>query len=154
VAPHEIVIDVLAEAEGSATLVAAIVTGLCDGISDGAAYTAVIAPFDEIVPTDVLPPATPLTLHANCCQAPPDPEIVTVKSCEPFVGTVAEEGASVRDIDLAKLTTEDALAVASATLTAVTVTLEFGVDAGALYSPPEEIVPVTVFPLSRRSLPM
>jgi hypothetical protein len=52
----------------------------------------------------------------------------------------------VRDIDGAKLTTEDALAVASATLTAVTVTLGFGVDAGALYSPPEEIVPVTVFP--------
>jgi hypothetical protein len=94
----------------------------------------------------VLPPAKPLTLHANCCEAPPDPEIVAVKSCEPVVGTVAEEGASVSDIDGAKLTTAEALAVASATLTAVTVTLEPGVDAGALYSPPEEIVPVTVFP--------
>jgi hypothetical protein len=87
-----------------------------------------------------------LTLHANCCEAPPGPEIVAVKSCEPFVGTIAEEGASVSDIDGAKLTTAEALAVASATLTAVTVTLEPGVDAGALYSPPEEIVPVTVFP--------
>jgi hypothetical protein len=36
VAPHEIASDALAEAEGSATLATVIVTGFCDGISDGA----------------------------------------------------------------------------------------------------------------------
>ena len=146
VAPHEIVTAAFAETDGSATLATVIVTGSCNGNSDGAAYTAVVAPFVEIVPTDVLPPTKPLTLHVNCCATPPDPETVAVKSCEPFVGTVVDEGASVRDIDGAKLTTAEALAVASATLTAVAVTLEFGVVAGALYSPSDEIVPVMVFP--------
>ena len=96
-----------------------------------------------IVPFAGLPFATPFTLHVSWTELLPAPLIVAVKSCAPFSGTDAEVGASVMLSGAdSKLTVADALAVTSATLTAVTVTLDAGGAAGAAYKPPVEIVPV------------
>ena len=47
-----------------------------------------------IVPSVVLPPAIPFTLHVTLAEALPSPETATVKTCSPPVGTLALVGVS------------------------------------------------------------
>jgi hypothetical protein len=92
-----IVTVAFAEIKMFETLSTVIVIGFCVGITKGATYTAVVELFEEIEPSVLLPLGIPLTLQARGSDAPPvAPLMVTVKSCEPFTGTVAVEGARER----------------------------------------------------------
>jgi hypothetical protein len=102
---------------------------------------------DAIVPTVALPPAIPFTLQLTPAAKPAVPEIFAVKTCAPPVGTLAVAGETVTTMSSFRLTLAEALARASAWLTAVTVTLAGdGRVAGAVYNPDAEIVPALALP--------
>lgn len=102
---------------------------------------------DAIVPTVVFPPAIPLTLQLRPAAKPPVPEMLAVNTCAPPVGTLAVAGETVTTISSLRLTLAEALACASAWLTAVTVTFACdGIVVGAVYNPDAEIVPALPLP--------
>lgn len=78
---------------------------------------------------------------------PAVPEIFAVNTCAPPVGTLVVAGETVTTMSSCRLTLVEALARASAWLTAVTVTLVCaGIVAGAVYNPDAEIVPALALP--------
>lgn len=132
-AAHVIVTLTLADSLAFAALATETVTGFCAGKLAGAAYSAVALPFAVIVPLAAMPFAMPFTLHVSWTELLPEPPIAAVKSCAPFSGTDADVGAIVMLSGAdSKLTVAEALAVASAMLTAVTVTLDAGGVAGTV----------------------
>ena len=123
VAAQVMVALALPDFELSAALVAVTVTVGGEGGADGAVYSAVVALVVTIVPTVVLPPVMPFTLHVTPAAAPPVPEMLTMNTCSPLVGTLAVVGATITTMSSVKLTIAEPLARVSAWLTAVTTTL-------------------------------
>jgi hypothetical protein len=131
----------------SATLVDFTLTVAGEGGVSGARYTAVLAPFAAIVSTVAFPPATPFTLQVTPVAALPVPITFAVSTCAPPVATLIGLGDTLTAMPSIKLTSAEALAVASELLTACTLTLAAdGKSIGAVYNPPAEIVPVLAFP--------
>ena len=132
-----------------ALAVAWIVTGLVAGELEGAVYTAVVGPLAEIVPTTEFPPAIPFTSHAM--EAPAARQNEAVNGCVCPSATFAAAGETEALAPHVMVTIELANFVSSATLVAVTVTVEgVGTAAGAVYSavvePVDTIVPNVTFP--------
>ena len=109
----------------SATLVAVTVTFGGEGGTAGAVYVALSFPLATIVPTAELPPAIPFTLHVTPVAGLSVPVTVATKTCAPNAGTVADAGDTFTVTSSIRITLADELACASATLTAVTVTVVF-----------------------------
>jgi hypothetical protein len=131
----------------SATLVAFTFTVVGEGGVGGAIYTAVLTPFAAIVPTVLFPPAMSFTLHVTAVAGLPVAATLAVNTCAPPVATLAGLGDTLTTISSIKLTFAEALAVASALLTACTIAFAAdGKSTGAVYKPPAEIVPVLAFP--------
>ena len=106
-----------------------------------------MAPFEVIVPSAELPPATPFTLHVTLFEGEPGPVTVAVNAWPAPVKTVADVGEIATTIPSVSVTTPDAVALVSALLDAVMVMLEGeGMTLGAVYRPVEEIVPALAFP--------
>jgi len=121
----------------SAVLVAVIVTIAGEGGAGGAVNTAVVAlpevPLVAIVPMVELPPTIPLTLQVTPEGGLSVPVTVAVKTCAPPVEMFTVLGETVTTRSSFKVTVAEALACASAWLTAVTVTLgEMGSTCGAV----------------------
>lgn len=96
----------------------------------GAVYRAVSALLVTIVPTVELPPETPLTSHAM--EAPAARQNEAVKACVCARDTVAADGEMVFVAAQVMVTLAEADFDESATLVAVTLTVEGeGVTAGA-----------------------
>jgi len=88
-----------------------------EGITAGAAYTAVFEPFTTIVPTVAFPPAAPFTLHVMPPVSPPVPERLAVKACAPLGATAAVSGSTEIAMPSCSVTTADASSCGFATLT-------------------------------------
>jgi hypothetical protein len=102
---------------------------------------------DAIVPRIELPPMTPFTLQVTALDEAPAPAIVAVNACPAPVDTVTEVGEIPITIPPVRVTTADAMALLSALLDAVTVTVGGeGIALGAVYKPLGEIVPVVALP--------
>ena len=90
---------------------------------------------------------TPFTLQVTAFEEAPAPAILAVNACPAPVETVAEVGEIPITIPPVSMTTADAVAVLSASLDAVTVTVGGeGIVLGAVYKPLGEIVPIVRFP--------
>jgi hypothetical protein len=70
-----------------------------------------------------LPPAIPFTLHVTPGAEAPDPETLAVKTWPPPVGTAALSGEILMAMSSFRVIAAEPVAAASASLTAVTVTL-------------------------------
>jgi len=102
---------------------------------------------ETIVPRIELPPATPFTLQVSAFEEAPAPAIVAVNSCPAPVDTVTEVGEIPITIPPVRVATADAVALLSALLDAVTVTVGGeGIALGAVYKPLGEIVPAVALP--------
>jgi hypothetical protein len=89
----------------------------------------------------------PFTLQVTAFEESPAPAILAVNACPAPVDTVAEVGEIPITIPPVSMTMADAVAVLSALLDAVTVTVGGeGIALGAVYKPLEEIVPSVAFP--------
>ena len=131
----------------SATLIAVMVTVGVAGRIAGAVYVAEPSPIATIVPVAAFPPTTPFTAHATPIAGLPDPVTVAVNVCAAPSRTVGEAGETVTAMSSCNVTVAVALALGSAALTAVIVTvLVDGRIVGAVYSPLAEIVPIVEFP--------
>jgi hypothetical protein len=92
-----------------------------------------LPPFATIVPSVAFPPAIPFTLQVTLPDSEASPLTLAVNPCAPPVPTVAAAGEMVTAITLCSVTVADALALASAWLMALTVTLGFaGNEEGAV----------------------
>jgi hypothetical protein len=130
-----------ADAAGSATLVAIIVTVAGTGTVAGAVYR----PPTVTVPTVALPPATPFTVHVTAVLAVP--VTVAVNCCDAPVTKVALVGTNDTLTAALTVTVAEADLVLSAALVAVTVTVAgAGTAAGAVYSPAALTVPTVALP--------
>jgi hypothetical protein len=147
-APVQVIVTLaLPDFVASATLVAFTFTVVGEGVVGGALYTAVLAPFAAIVPSVAFPPAMSLTLQVTAIAGLPVAATLAVNTCAPPVATLAGLGDTLTTMSSNKLTFAEALAVASALLTACTITFAAdGKSTGAVYSPPAEIVPMLAFP--------
>src|SRR6266540_1385266 len=126
----------LAVLVGSALLVAVTV---CEPAAAGAVYS----PVAEMVPTVVLPPATPSTDH--CTLVLVVPVTVAVNCFVVFTATLAEVGLMlIATPPLVTVTAAFADLVVSALLVAVTVCVP--AVAGAVYRPLPEMAPTVEFP--------
>jgi hypothetical protein len=131
----------------SATLVAVTLTVAGEGGAGGAVYIAVAAPFATTVPSIAFPPEIPFTLQVTPVAGLPDPLTLAVNTCAPPTSTFTGLGLTLTTMSSFSVTLADALACGSALLTASTVTVAGdGKTAGAVYSPPAEIVPVLALP--------
>jgi hypothetical protein len=102
---------------------------------------------EAIVPRIELPPMTPFTLQVTAFEEAPAPAIVAVNACPVPIDTVAEVGEIPITIPPVRVTTADAMALLSALLDAVTVTVGGeGIALGAVYKPLGEIVPAVALP--------
>lgn len=114
-----------------ALAVAWMITVLFAGSSAGAVYSAAVALVDAMVPTTELPPAIPLTSHEML--APEAKQKVAVNVCICPSGTLAVDGETALVVPHEIVTLALADFVASATLVAVTVTVDgVGTLAGAV----------------------
>jgi hypothetical protein len=143
--PGEVIVtDALAVLVLSAWLVAVTVTIAGFGTVVGAVYK----PSDEIVPTAALPLTVLFTDHVTVVFGVP--VTVAVNCCVVVVCTVADVGDNVMVTDggaAVIVVVALALFVLSATLVAVTVTVAGeGTEAGAVYKPPDVIVPNVALP--------
>jgi hypothetical protein len=87
------------------------------------------------------------TLQVTAFEEAPAPAILAVNACPASVETVAEVGEIPITIPPVSMTTADAVAVLSALLDAVTVTVGGeGIALGAMYKPLGEIVPAVALP--------
>ncbi|MGA8142727.1 MAG: hypothetical protein WB987_02430 [Candidatus Acidiferrales bacterium] len=137
----------IADFDVSAALVAVTITVEGDGGAAGAMYSALSGPLDATVPSVELPPATPFTVQLIAVEGLPVPVTLTVNACPAPVDIVAEVGEIPTAMSSCSVTTADAVASELALLDAVTVTLAgAGKTLGAVYKPPEEIVPTIAFP--------
>jgi len=146
VAEQVIVAVALPDFVWSAALVAVSVTVAGEGGAGGAVYRAVVGLVVTIVPTVEFPPAIPFTLQLNPGAGSPLAVIVAVNTCAPPAGTFAVGGATEISMLFSSVTLADPLSAASASLTAVTVTVPAGMVVGAAYSPVAEIVPLPADP--------
>lgn len=90
---------------------------------------------------------TPFTLQVTAFEEAPAPAMVAVNACPAPVDTVTEVGEIPITIPPVRVTTADAMALLSASLDAVTVTVGGeGIALGAVYKPLGEIVPVVALP--------
>ena len=90
---------------------------------------------------------TPFTLQVTAFEEAPAPAILAVNACPAPVDTVAEVGEIPITIPPVRVTTADAVALLSALLEAVTVTVGGeGIALGAVYKPLGEIVPAVALP--------
>ena len=102
---------------------------------------------EAIVPRIELPPMTPFTLQVTALEEAPAPAIVAANACPAPVDTVTEVGEIPITIPPVRVTTADAMALLSALLDAVTVTVGGeGIALGAVYKPLGEIVPAVSLP--------
>ena len=102
---------------------------------------------ETIVPRVELPPMTPFTLQVSAFEEAPAPAILAVNACPAPVDTVAEVGEIPIVIPPVSMTTADAVALLSALIDAVTVTVGGeGIALGAVYKPLGEIVPAVALP--------
>jgi hypothetical protein len=139
----EIVSCAVPERAESAADTAVTVTVAGEGTVAGAVYN----PEVEIVPAVVLPPVMPLTCQVTAMFV----ELATVADIiwDEETVTVAPPGLTATVITGATVTCAEALLVVSAAETAVTVTVAGeGTAAGAVYTPPAEIVPTVALPPS------
>lgn len=97
---QEIVTLVLADFDGSATLVAVKLTFGGAGASAGAVYVAASAPVAVIEPRIEFPPATLLTLQLTATLEAPAPVTVALKSADMPGVTFAELGATLTTMPL------------------------------------------------------
>jgi hypothetical protein len=119
-----------------------IVTGLVDGRSAGAVYSAVFPPVGTTIPVAALPPATPFTSQAIV--TPDARQIDVVKVCDPPSATVAAEGEIVFVLEHEIVTIAFPAFELSATLVAATLTVAgVGGVAGAVYSAVSALLDVT-----------
>lgn len=117
----------------SATLAAVIVTVDGDGGATGAVYVAESPPFAVIVPTTLLPPAIPFTVHVTPVAGLPEAATAAVKTCVPPAETLAEGGETPTTMSSRRATLAGAESVESTALTAVIDTAGFaGRMAGAV----------------------
>ena len=123
-------------AEGTSLLCALIVTAVA-----GALAGAVYNPLAETVPSAVLPPVTPFTIHVTFWLAP-----VTAAEYCPVAPNSTFAGPVTTTVAGTTATLNDPLAVPDSALTALIVTALAGANAGAVYKPPAEIVPVDNVP--------
>ena len=90
---------------------------------------------------------TPFTLQVTAFEEAPAPAIVAVNACPAPGDTVADAGEMTIKIPPVRVTTADAVALLSALLDAVTVTVGGeGIALGAVYQPLGEIVPAVALP--------
>jgi len=137
----------VAARDGSATLVAVMLTAAGFGGGLGARYIAESAPEPVMVPACEFPPGTPFTLHTTFVFEWPWLATVAVKSSDPPGVTVADAGAIVTTKSLAIVTAAVALAAGSPRLIAVTcICAGEGNIAGAVYRPAAVIVPAAAVP--------
>jgi hypothetical protein len=102
---------------------------------------------ETIVPRIELPPISPFTLQVTAFEEAPALAILAVNACPAPVDTVAEVGEIPITIPPVRVTTADAVALLSALLDAVTVTVRGeGIALGAVYKPLGEIVPAVALP--------
>jgi hypothetical protein len=102
---------------------------------------------EEIVPRVELPPWIPFTIHMTAFEAPPVPVMLAVNACPAAAETVTETGEIPTAILSVSETTADAVALLSALLDAVIVTVGGeGIAFGAVYKPLGEMVPALAVP--------
>ncbi len=137
----------VADFEGSATLVAVTLTVGGEGNAPGAVNIAASTPVAAIVPFVASPPFISFTLHFTSGAGFPELVTVAVNGCVAPGKTPAANGEICTSMSLVIVTPAESLALASAALVAVTVTLVVaGSIEGALYCPLELIVPVCALP--------
>src|SRR5579863_6402739 len=99
-----------------------------------------------MVPVVALPPAAPFTSQFTFGTGV-DPTVVTINCCVAPASTVAEFGETLKAEAAVMVTFAVPEAVVSACETAVMVVVAgFGIVAGAVYSPLDEIVPTVELP--------
>lgn len=76
-----------------------------------------------MVPVDASPPTTPLTAHVTPVAGFPEPVTVAVNTCVPPIRTVADAGEILTAISSFNVTVAVALALESAALVALIVTV-------------------------------
>jgi hypothetical protein len=132
-AAQEIVTAAEADFEGSAALVASIVTTPEEGGIAGAVYVAESAPAEAIVPTVEFPPGTLLTLQLTAEFVIEVPATLAVKLAEPPGAKLAELGERETTMSLWIWTMAEPDAEGADWLVAVTDTLGgLGSDEGAV----------------------
>jgi len=137
------VIAALPTFEGSATLRAVSVTLGGEGRICG----AVKSPLESTVPQAAPEQPDPATLQFTARLGFPEPVTVAANCCNAPSSTGAVPGDTVMEISLITVTVAEALFEGSATLVAVTVRVAGdGMTCGAVYSPAFEIVPKWEFP--------